>query len=388
MTPNEKQPFKETEKLGGYSTKNAFYRFARWLGFSVAFGLVWSFDAWYSTFRMDVHVEWIAALISAIGSMASMAGSSISASRMNKRAEKFGREQAELNRNFQSQQADINRTWSENYYNQYESPAAMVRQYEQAGINPALMYSGGAQGPTAPTVPSAPSGSMPSVPSYHVPDWSQLGSIMQDIATVALTKAQKDNVEADTRLKEAQTGNVEADTDVKVITVEEKRSNIKKNEKELDYISSQINKNGIEMVNLIRQGKLIEASEELSRRQSRLILSQIGLNEVSVSKVNAEILSIMQGMKESDSRIQLQAAYAYLARMQGDLAVRQAGKTEKETFAISLENFERGYKNEYTRVTGLKEPPSGVVGAIYNIIAGLMVRYTAGHDYNFEAYKE
>lgn len=32
------------------------------------------------------------------------------------------------------------RQWEEDMYNKYNSPAAMVRQYEEAGLNPALMY--------------------------------------------------------------------------------------------------------------------------------------------------------------------------------------------------------------------------------------------------------
>lgn len=32
------------------------------------------------------------------------------------------------------------RQWEEDMYNKYNSPSAMVRQYEEAGLNPALMY--------------------------------------------------------------------------------------------------------------------------------------------------------------------------------------------------------------------------------------------------------
>lgn len=41
------------------------------------------------------------------------------------------------------------RKWEEDMYNKYNSPSALVRQYQEAGINPALMF--GQQTPSAPT---------------------------------------------------------------------------------------------------------------------------------------------------------------------------------------------------------------------------------------------
>lgn len=41
------------------------------------------------------------------------------------------------------------RQWEESMYNKYNSPSALVRQYQQAGINPALMF--GQATPAAPT---------------------------------------------------------------------------------------------------------------------------------------------------------------------------------------------------------------------------------------------
>ena len=45
------------------------------------------------------------------------------------------------------------RDWEEYMYNQYNSPSALVRQYQEAGINPALMF--GSPTPAAPTDTSA-----------------------------------------------------------------------------------------------------------------------------------------------------------------------------------------------------------------------------------------
>ncbi len=47
----------------------------------------------------------------------------------------------------------VARKWEEEMYNKYNSPSALVRQYNEAGINPALMFGG--QTPAAPTDTSA-----------------------------------------------------------------------------------------------------------------------------------------------------------------------------------------------------------------------------------------
>lgn len=71
-------------------------------------------------------------------------------------ANAFNAEQAELDRRFQSSEAEVARAWQEEQYNKYNSPSAMMNQYKEAGINPALMF--GQQTTPAPTQTSVPSG--------------------------------------------------------------------------------------------------------------------------------------------------------------------------------------------------------------------------------------
>lgn len=83
-----------------------------------------------------------------------------------RQAQDFSAQQAEASRSFQSAEADKARQWQEEYYTQFQSPAAMIRQYEDAGLNPALLYGNGASSSTPPStaVPSgaAASSGMPS----------------------------------------------------------------------------------------------------------------------------------------------------------------------------------------------------------------------------------
>lgn len=400
MTPDEKIPFKKTDELPfGFGSKNSFYRLARWLGFSLVFGLLWIVDDYYTASHLSVHMSWIAALIGALASAASAGVGAASTSKMNKRAERFAREENEMNRNFQAEQSAINRTWAENYYNQFESPASMVRQYEEAGLNPALMYgsAGASVGPSA-SVPSGSTSGSSISPSYHVPDWSSLADAAMQFAQIRNINADTDNKEKEGKRISADTENIISSTELNYVTVDEKRSNIKKNEKELDYITSQISKNRVEMANLVKQGRLAEASEFLSRQQAKLVLSQIGMNDATISKVNAEIAKLVQDVKESKTRQALFAAQTLLTGAQqnlvsnqSDAAALQVGniaaqtrkldaetaKIGKESVLLDFDVFESSFKRAYLKNTGLTEPPHGLVGDLYNVIAGFAIALSA-----------
>ena len=148
----------------------------------------------------------LAAIIGGGAAVAGAGTSAISAGKMNKRAVKYAKEENELNRQFQSQQAQLSRQWTEDFYNQYSSPGAMVKQYQAAGLNPALMYGSGQ------TVGSTPSSASPSGGSSISPDlvnpmqsFEQLGSIGSQLAGMFKLKADIDNVKADTEYKREQT---------------------------------------------------------------------------------------------------------------------------------------------------------------------------------------
>lgn len=58
---------------------------------------------------------------------------------------------------FNAASVERERAWSEKMYNKYNSPQALVRQYQEAGINPALMFGQSAiPAPTTSTAAQAP----------------------------------------------------------------------------------------------------------------------------------------------------------------------------------------------------------------------------------------
>lgn len=87
---------------------------------------------------------------------------------------------------------------TEKWYNMYQSPEAQMRQYNEAGLNPALMYGkGGAGGSTA-----APVQGQMSAPSAGGQGRGEgMGINVLQAAQVGLIQAQKENIEADTKKK-------------------------------------------------------------------------------------------------------------------------------------------------------------------------------------------
>lgn len=97
-----------------------------------------------------------------------------------------------INRSFNRKEAQKARNWQEQMYNEYQSPEAMLRQYEDAGLNPYLLYGNGSA-----------SGSMPTASigahSSHQVDYNQM---MVSNANARLIGAQATNQETENKYKE------------------------------------------------------------------------------------------------------------------------------------------------------------------------------------------
>lgn len=109
----------------------------------------------------------------------------------------FNAQEAQRNRDFQSAQAQVARDWQEEQYLKYNSPSARVRQYQEAGLNPALMYGASSTG-NASTSTGIPSGSAASGGAGG----AQRISAVSALANLRLLKSQIDNIDADTHSKE------------------------------------------------------------------------------------------------------------------------------------------------------------------------------------------
>lgn len=172
--------------------------------------------------------------------------------------------QSQENRNFQSAEAEKARQWQEDYYQQYESPQARIRQYEEAGLNPSLLYGQNIGSGTAPST-SVPAGDSASVglPSSGAGDLlSFIGQMMSIKSLINKNNADADNASADA-------DNKRADTD------------LKKQQKEWNpkLFQSEIHKNEANAANLLAGVKVAEEQVNKLIADENLIASQINLNE-------------------------------------------------------------------------------------------------------------
>lgn len=228
-------------------------------------------------------------------------------------------EQAELNRSFQSAEAEKARQWQEDYYTQYESPQARIRQYEDAGLNPALLYGSQLGSGSAPST-SVPAGDSASVgmPSSGAGDLlSFIGEMMsmkslinKNNADAAKANAEADNVkqktEWDPKLwqseldkNEATTSNLLAGVDKALAEIDkisqdirESESRFKVNEKQADLILSQTGKTAIEAANEALKSKGIEANNRLVAQQVLTEAAKTALTKAQEHLTNTEAVKV------------------------------------------------------------------------------------------------
>lgn len=183
--------------------------------------------------------------------------------KMMRETNEFNAQEAAKQRDWEARQAEIARDWQEDFYNTYESPEAMVRQYQGAGLNPALLYQGAGSG-------SAPSASIPSgsAASGTTPPYMDAGPLLQTLDNLITLKTRLDNMKSGSVLNRA-------NADKAVAEAAESRSRIKLNSKNMQKIDSEISL-------LIKQ-----ADSETERRN--FLIAQTSLNKVLANLRNKEL---------------------------------------------------------------------------------------------------
>lgn len=121
-----------------------------------------------------------------------------------KEANDFTAKEAQKQRDWESSEAEIAYERQREFYQDFQSPQAQIQQYQEAGLNPALMYGNGA-GVASPI--SAPQGSGGAAAQSVKPDSGDLAQLISLMANIGFRKKELD---AEVKLKGAQTNYYDA----------------------------------------------------------------------------------------------------------------------------------------------------------------------------------
>lgn len=233
----------------------------------------------------------------------------------------FNAEQASIDRAFQSAEAEKARNWQEQQYLQYNSPSALVRQYADAGINPALIAGGNM--PAASTSTAAPSGAAAAGSGNGSPidfvtaiiDFFKLGS------EIKKTQAETENIKENTEKTKTETNWIDRLNDL----------GLRKGESEIS-------------LNDARKGE-IEANINLINEQILQVNSETNLN--------------------NNERKMLMAAQSALAFAQKTLA-------EKQLSSLKLDMIEKQWRSDFIDKFNMSPELAGsLASAVGSALGGL-----------------
>lgn len=258
-------------------------------------------------------------------------------------AQDFSAQQAQINRDFQSAEAQKARQWQEDFYTQYQSPQAQVRQYQDAGLNPALMYGRGATpAASASNASNGPSGDTAS--GVVTPaDPSSLLNMVFGMAKlpseIDLLNAQADDFRASATGKDIQNAYSPQILD----------QNLRRGE--MDILNTQA-----AITTAQYQWALMSSQEQLNVMKSSLTEAEI--SDVLASASLKEKQAATEILKQSNLEVtnDLLAAQIATEKMRPMMVAAQTVLARNQGVSISLDNFQKELTNEISRGTGVPAP--------------------------------
>lgn len=262
-----------------------------------------------------------------------------------------------LNMQYEMNKINQNQQWQQDMYEQYMSIPAQVRQMQEAGLNPALMYGSGA---STGSMPSGTSGSgspaggnSPMNPTTKASNIVQMissllgigGGLANQFSTVMRNKVLNDLTKEDIRKRAADTEKILVETDG--ITLDNKL-------KEIDLRYRDFEKQ-LNQEKLVSEIKYVNASAEkifsdISVNNSIIEINghKIQLIDSNIAKTDAEAMFVqLQSYTEKLTQEQLRITLQYqeamekarlqLTNAQSDSLKAQAEKTLSETSLNMLE---------------------------------------------------
>lgn len=283
-------------------------------------------------------------------------GNSIIGGNLNRKNRKFNAEQAQLNRDFQAQQADIARSWQESFYNQYQSPAAIMRQANEAGIHPyAALGLNPASGPSGTSIPS---GSQASAPPQQ---FQGLADISGTILSLMKLKSEIDLNEklGDKYLAETEGQNIQNQFNPRLF-----EQQLRKGEVDIDNLKA-----GIERIQTMND---LDRDQLLTNAVDRE-LKRANIGEVLARTDKTILEQATETLKQENIRLSNKNLAEECLRIQADrlLKVAQTVTENARGGLITAQQFEQQFNNSY-REFFRSNPPTGPLGDIINVFSGFI----------------
>lgn len=188
---------------------------------------------------------------------------------------------------FAHNEAQLARDWDEEMYNRYNSPSALMAQYRDAGLNPALMYGQQVSG-SAPT--SGPVASSP-VSASQGPTFSDLLSMAGLKSQIEVNKAEAENLRAGARKNNADAEGQEITNltldDLNRVKVYSGRAEIRKMEQDMRESESRVQLNGSEIQINGKRIELMDSNIDLNTKEAAVKEANVRLQNLSADQIAA-----------------------------------------------------------------------------------------------------
>lgn len=280
---------------------------------------------------------------------------------------------------FNAAEAQKARDFEVQMYEKYNSPRAMMSQYTDAGLNPALMYEG--YSPSAPSSNAVADSVNPSAGDASMTDAIQsILGIISAKQQIDLNRAQIDSIKADTEGKNIDNANKQEmydwQFDTSEANIKKIQSDIAKNSAEVDKIAQDIKESASRIDVNNKQIEIGDKKIELMGSEQELNETKAALNKLDAQKMEILMPYVAQ---VQEAQLKLTEAQTEQAKANAENQLAQA----YNTFLKSMVE-ERLLNNGYYETLMLNQKREGavmvgnaivdntmkVVGTVANIFTG------------------
>lgn len=247
-------------------------------------------------------------------------------------AQAFNASEAQKNRDFQAAEAEAAFEREREFYEQYQSIGAQVRQYREAGLNPALMAGGASPGASTPSsAPAAGSAASSSPVSAAAASSSPVSAAMAALPEVAMIGkqiAEIQNIRANTAKTEKETSWID---DINTSNVDNLRSMISERKSNIERNSAEVNQISQSIAESVKRCSVMDSQIRVNDSLVDVNLSQSQLNEVKAHVENLNAKSIEKMLPYIQ------------ARQEAEIALTSA-KTQESKFMAEQLMYEANLK--------------------------------------------